>query len=223
MAKKDLEAQIKKNHKIDDGFICLPDPEDAFTWYYIIFGLEMKEYEGGFYMGKVECPPEYPAKPPKIVPITENGRFHTWDEGICLSISSYHPESWNPVWKVSQVVLGLFSFWQQNDEYTYGAIEDGEYNLKRGETMDDRRISLAKKSREACLKHPKFHIFEKYAKDMGINQEPQGIEQWKVHEEKMAKLEAEAEEQRRIAEERKRKQEEERRLAELKAEEEARI
>lgn len=101
MAKKDLETQIKKNNKITDGFICLPDPEDAFTWYYIIFGIEMKEYEGGFYMGKIVCPPEYPAKAPKICPIIENGRFHTWtEEGICLSISSYHPESWNPAWKV---------------------------------------------------------------------------------------------------------------------------
>ena len=147
MAKKDLETQIKKTHKVNDGFICLPDPEDAFTWYYIIFGLEMKEYEGGFYMGKIVCPPEYPAKAPMICPIVENGRFHTWKEGICLSISSYHPESWNPAWKVSHVVLGLFSFWQQTGEYTYGAVEEREWTLKNGESMEDRRITLNKKSR----------------------------------------------------------------------------
>jgi ubiquitin-conjugating enzyme E2 J2 len=62
-------------------------------------------------MGKIICPKEYPAKAPKITLITENGRFHTWAEGICLSISDYHPESWNPVWKVNQIVIGLVSFW----------------------------------------------------------------------------------------------------------------
>ena len=125
MAKKDIESQLKKTGKIGDGFICLPDPEDAYVWYYIIFNLDYKEYKGGFYMGKIICPPEYPAKAPKIVLITENGRFHTRTDGICLSISDYHPESWNPVWKVNQIVIGLTSFWQTT-ESTYGAIYDNE-------------------------------------------------------------------------------------------------
>ena len=111
MAQRDITTQIKKTGKINDGFICLPDPENAFVWYYIVYGLETKDYEGGYYMGKIICPPEYPAKAPKVIVITENGRFHTWNEGICLSISDYHPESWNPVWKVNQIVVGLVSFW----------------------------------------------------------------------------------------------------------------
>jgi ubiquitin-protein ligase len=111
MAVKDIQSQIKKTGKINDGFICLPDPEDIYTWYYIVFGLDYKEYKGGFYMGKIICPKEYPAKAPKVIVQTTNGRFHTWNEGICLSISDYHPESWNPVWKVSQIVIGLTSFW----------------------------------------------------------------------------------------------------------------
>lgn len=217
MAKKDIEAQIKKTGKINDGFICLPDPEDPFVWYYVIFGLDMKEYQGGFYFGKVVCPPEFPAKPPKVVLITENGRFHTWEEGICLSISSYHPESWNPVWKVNQVVLGLFSFWQQNNEYTYGAIEGHELNCKNGESDLEKRVSLAMKSRESVLKHEKFQqIFEKYIEAIGINEAPKGLKEWEKLEEKLA-------EQKRIEEERKAKQEEEERLAKLKAEEDARI
>ena len=40
MAKKDYDAQIKKHGKIIDNFICLPDPENVYTWYFIIFGLE---------------------------------------------------------------------------------------------------------------------------------------------------------------------------------------
>jgi len=75
MAKRDIETQIKKNGKLSDNFICLPDPEDVHTWYYIIFGMEEAPYKGGFYMGKVKCPDNYPSKPPTISLLTHNGRF----------------------------------------------------------------------------------------------------------------------------------------------------
>jgi len=145
MAIKDIQTQIKKTGKIGDGFICLPDPENIYTWYYIVFGLDYKEYTGGFYMGKIICPPEYPAKAPKIIVLTENGRFHTWNEGICLSISDYHPESWNPVWKVNQIVVGLTSFWQTSED-TYGGVYSHEVQrlCKNGETPADCKIRLAK-------------------------------------------------------------------------------
>ena len=40
---------------------------DVYTWYYVVFGLkEPSEYDGGFYFGKVTCPPDYPAKAPNI-------------------------------------------------------------------------------------------------------------------------------------------------------------
>merc|ERR1712100_339385 len=213
MAKRDIETQIKKTGKINDGFICLPDPEDAFVWYYIVYGLETKDYEGGYYMGKIICPPEYPAKAPKVIVLTENGRFHTWDEGICLSISDYHPESWNPVWKVNQIVVGLVSFWQQHDEYTYGAVEDGELSLKNGESTADKRIDLAKKSREAVMKHAKWSLFEPYAKAIGIDQIPE-LDSWKAHEKKWAESEAKLAEERRLAEEKKRAEEEAAKAAE---------
>lgn len=38
-ARKDYDSQIKKHGKITDNFICLPDPEDAYVWYYIVFGI----------------------------------------------------------------------------------------------------------------------------------------------------------------------------------------
>merc|ERR1712226_1619111 len=75
MQKKDMDAQVKKSGKINDGFICLPDPEDAYKWWYVIFGLDMDPYRGGYYMGYITCPEDYPAKAPKINLITHNGRF----------------------------------------------------------------------------------------------------------------------------------------------------
>lgn len=220
MARKDLDTQVKKKGKIEDNFICLPDPENPYEWYYVVYGLELEGYEGGYYLGKIICPPEYPAKAPKITLITENGRFHTWKDGICLSISDYHPESWNPAWKVNQIVIGLVSFWVQNDEYTYGAVESYDLRLEAGETATERRIQRAKESRKAVLAHEKFQqVLSKYADAIGINSEPE-VEGWKEHEEKMEgrrKVKAEKEreaEERRLAAERKRKEEEEKRLQE---------
>lgn len=134
MAKKDYDAQVKKNGKIIDNFICLPDPENVYEWYFIIFGLEEPiHYKGGYYIGKITCPEDYPQKAPRIDMFTENGRFCTYpnfDHGICLSISHHHPESWNPVWKVNQIVIGLISFWFQT-EHTWG---DTQYDYKWPET-----------------------------------------------------------------------------------------
>lgn len=59
------------------------------------------------------------------------------EDGICLSISSFHPESWNPAWKVSQIVVGLSMFWLTDDD-TYGAEYDSS----------ERRTELAFKSRD---------------------------------------------------------------------------
>ena len=60
-------------------------------------------------MGKLIFPNDYPWKPPSIMMTTETGRFQT-NARICLSISDYHPESWNPVWPVRSIIIGLISF-----------------------------------------------------------------------------------------------------------------
>ena len=75
----------------------------------MIFGLKDCQYEGGFYLGKLVFPNDYPWKPPGIMMVTENGRFRQ-NAKICLSISDYHPESWNPVWPVKSIIIGLISF-----------------------------------------------------------------------------------------------------------------
>ena len=223
MAKKDIDTQIKKSGKINDGFICLPDPEDIYTWYYIVFNLDYREYKGGFYMGKIICPKEYPAKAPKVIVETTNGRFHTWSEGICLSISDYHPESWNPVWKVNQIVVGLTSFWQTQED-TYGGIYTSELGQlkKKGETDQDCRIRLAKESRDKVLKHPKYKLFEAYASAIGIDKVPE-IEGWKEHQERLDKLEEKLAEEKRQAEEKKRIEEEKKKIQAEKEAEERRI
>merc|ERR1711924_400443 len=51
----------------------------------------------------------YPHRPPAIYMITPSGRFEV-NKRICMSMSDYHPESWNPTWSVATIILGLQSF-----------------------------------------------------------------------------------------------------------------
>ena len=202
MAKKEIEAQIKKTGKLNETkFICLPDPQDAYVWYYIIWDLDTPvEYKGGYYLGKVQCPPEYPAKAPQIKIITENGRFRTTGDGICLSVSHFHPESWNPVWKVNQIVLGLQTFWE-GGEYTYGSVDDHEFRNK-GMNPSQYKKMLAMKSRQAVMDHEIYQmLFKQYGDAIGITQEADyealgWTEIQKIHEENEARKLKEAEERR---------------------------
>lgn len=48
---------------------------------------------------------------------------------LCLSISDYHPDSWNPAWSVSTILTGLLSFMIEKNP-TMGSIETSEYEKK---------------------------------------------------------------------------------------------
>lgn len=175
-------------------------------------------------MGAIRCPDTYPAKAPNIRLITENGRFRLQKDGICLSISDMHPESWNPAWRVSQIVTGLQQFWVGN-ESTYGDVYNNEWGDTDLLTLKDRRIQFAMESREAVLKHEKFQaIFGEYADVIGIN-EKKTFDHWEPVIEKLvnyrkvkAEREAKAKEEADLREKKEKEAEEARQLALRKAE-----
>ncbi|KAG5361550.1 Ubiquitin-conjugating enzyme E2 6 [Yarrowia sp. C11] len=86
-----------------------PTEANILEWYYVIQGPPDTDYEGGQYLGKVVFPSQYPYAPPNIRMLTPNGRFLP-DTRLCLSISDYHPESWNPSWGMGTILTGLLSF-----------------------------------------------------------------------------------------------------------------
>lgn len=75
----------------------------------MVSGPEDSPYAGGYYLGRLVFPRDFPFKPPSIYMITPNGRFKT-NTRLCLSISDYHPDTWNPAWSVSTILTGLLSF-----------------------------------------------------------------------------------------------------------------
>merc|ERR1711971_607667 len=60
---------------------------------------------------------------------TPNGRFKT-DTRLCLSISDYHPDTWNPAWSVSTILTGLLSFMLERSP-TLGSVETSDYEKKQ--------------------------------------------------------------------------------------------
>ncbi|POM76798.1 Ubiquitin-conjugating enzyme E2 [Phytophthora palmivora] len=98
-----------------------PQEKNILEWHYVISGTEGTPYEGGFYHGKLKFPPEYPMKPPSVIMCTPNGRFEI-NRRICLSMSDFHPETWNPLWAVGSILTGLYSFMLE-DKITTGSIE----------------------------------------------------------------------------------------------------
>jgi len=125
--------------------IAINNGDDLFTWHYLLQGPPNTAFAGGTYWGKIKFPNEYPFKPPKIMMCTPNGRFQT-DTALCLSMSDFHPESWNPMWSVSTILTGVLSFMLE-DIPTTGAVENPS-------PADQRRLAAG--SMEANLKDPVF-------------------------------------------------------------------
>ena len=121
-----------------------PLNNNILIWHYVVIGPENSLYEGGFFHGKLVFPKEFPFKPPAIYMITPNGRFEV-NKKLCLSISDFHPDTWNPSWSVSTILTGLLSFMLETVATT-GSIE----------TSDLKKRQFAKESVEFNLNDPLF-------------------------------------------------------------------
>ncbi|KAL7843551.1 hypothetical protein AOLI_G00250630 [Acnodon oligacanthus] len=111
-------------------YICAePLPSNILEWHYVVRGPEKTPYEGGYYHGKLVFPREFPFKPPSIYMITPNGRFKC-NTRLCLSITDFHPDTWNPAWSVSTILTGLLSFMVEKGP-TLGSIETSDYTKRQ--------------------------------------------------------------------------------------------
>lgn len=69
-------------------------------------GPENSDFDAGLYHGKIRFPTNYPFHPPDILFTTSSGRFQV-DTKICLSVTGFHPESWQPAWSTRTILLAL--------------------------------------------------------------------------------------------------------------------
>jgi ubiquitin-conjugating enzyme E2 J1 len=114
---KRILADVKELNKHPSSrYHAQPLEENMFEWHFTIRGPDDTAFAGGTYHGRILLPAEYPFKPPNIVFLTvsaflvvcipytnvnllhqKNGRFEVGTK-ICLSISAYHEETWQPAW-----------------------------------------------------------------------------------------------------------------------------
>lgn len=133
MATKQALKRLTKEYKLivenPPPYIeARPNEDNILEWHYIITGPPDSPYHNGQYHGTLTFPSDYPYKPPAIRMITPNGRFKE-NVRLCLSMSDYHPDLWNPSWSVSTILTGLLSF-MTGTEVTTGSITTSEQQKK---------------------------------------------------------------------------------------------
>jgi ubiquitin-conjugating enzyme E2 J2 len=132
------------------SIIAHPLSSNILQWHYLIYGSPGTYYEGGYYHGKIVFPPNFPFSPPSIYMFTPSGRFEI-NTKLCLSITAFHSEKWNPAWNVSTILMGFVSFMNDNDFDHLGGLK----------TTDQEKQKLAKSSRDFNLRNPEFRkVFE---------------------------------------------------------------
>lgn len=160
MAEKSCIKRLQKEYRAlckepVSHVVARPSPSDILEWHYVLEGSEGTPFAGGYYYGKIKFPPEYPYKPPGIRMITPNGRFMT-ERKICLSMSDFHPESWNPMWSVSSILTGLLSFMMDNSPTT------GSVNTPTSDKQRLAKSSLSFNCKNATFRKMFPEYVEKY-------------------------------------------------------------
>jgi len=134
-AVKRLMQEAKELHSATEMYHAHPVEDNLFEWHFTVRGAPDTAFAGGIYHGRITLPAEYPMKPPSIMLYTPNGRFAI-NTKICLSISGYHPESWQPSWSIRTALLAIIGFMPTPGNGAIGALD----------YTDEERQVLAKKS-----------------------------------------------------------------------------
>ncbi|KAL8278493.1 hypothetical protein RQP46_009183 [Phenoliferia psychrophenolica] len=125
-----LQEATELSQDDSTDYAAAPLESDLFTWHFTIRG-PGGDFEGGIYHGKMVLPAEYPFKPPevstatiawRVYMLTPSGRFET-NKKICLSISSFHPESWQPSWGIRTALIALMAFFSSDPKGAVGSLD----------------------------------------------------------------------------------------------------
>ena len=97
----------KSESKAANNYVRMgPMGRNLLHWHFSVQGTPNSVYEKGVYHGRIVLPKDYPMSPPRVQMLTPSGRFIPGSD-ICLSASSYHPESWTPRWTILSLIDAL--------------------------------------------------------------------------------------------------------------------
>jgi len=146
-ATRRLLRDLQALHKSQNPQITVrPSHSSLLEWHFVLHSFEPETpYYGGIYHGRLLFPPEYPHAPPMVMMETPSGRLEVGCR-LCLSMTDFHPENWNPAWSVETILVGLLSFFVSDAETGYGSLHQSEA----------RRRELAAASRSTNARNPDF-------------------------------------------------------------------
>eukprot|EP00927_Polykrikos_kofoidii_P082254 TRINITY_DN8124_c0_g1_i2.p1 TRINITY_DN8124_c0_g1~~TRINITY_DN8124_c0_g1_i2.p1 ORF type:complete len:302 (-),score=60.21 TRINITY_DN8124_c0_g1_i2:208-1017(-) len=139
------------------------DESNVLNWNYLLEGPEDTPYASGWYWGRLKFPTNYPLAPPSILMVTPSGRFET-NTRLCLSMSDYHPETWNPSWSLGTVLKGLLSFMCE-ESLTAGAI-DPPPSFEERRRLAASSVKWNKARTDFCKAFPQFDDIVAQAREL---------------------------------------------------------
>lgn len=162
MVSRQAQRRLTKEYKTITAnpppyIVARPNDENILEWHYVITGPPKTPYENGQYHGILRFPLDYPFKPPSISMITPNGRF-SCNTRLCLSMSDYHPDTWNPTWSVLTILTGLLSFMTDNEQTT-GSINTTD-SVKSKLAAESKKYNTNENTRFATI-FPELHTATK--------------------------------------------------------------
>eukprot|EP00388_Colpodella_angusta_P024553 GDKJ01064482.1.p1 GENE.GDKJ01064482.1~~GDKJ01064482.1.p1 ORF type:complete len:218 (-),score=43.71 GDKJ01064482.1:48-701(-) len=116
MTQRLTKEWIGIQRQMHDLFVVRPEPTNMLKWHFLIFDLN-ENFSGGVYHGTLTFTKDYPYTPPEVRMETPNGRFDL-NTKLCLSMSSFHAESWNPSWRIDTLILGIISYFCEPSQPT---------------------------------------------------------------------------------------------------------
>jgi len=121
------------------------NPTNLLNWYCLIYDLNEPGFTTGEYIFNIKMSPNYPFEPPEFYFLTPNGRFDI-NKKLCFSNSSYHIETWSPLWTIKTIILGFLSFYLEKTSSGIGHLNS---------TIEEKNkfANLSKNYNETKLKH----------------------------------------------------------------------
>ena len=117
---ENILAQPNENNILEWHYVIIGPKDSVYEGGNLVFFIIKNKTDNfkkiGYYHGVLKFPTEYPYKPPSIIMFTTNGRFvckkglitfnlllkkkkrFKTNTRLCLSMSDFHPETWNPMW-----------------------------------------------------------------------------------------------------------------------------
>ena len=107
------ELKILENENNISYITSYQDENDMLLFYFLIYGQHDTDYKGGQYIGKIILSKNYPFSPPDFMFLTPNGRFEI-NRKICLSITGFHSDEWNPTITISGMLVQLYTVFEKD-------------------------------------------------------------------------------------------------------------